>query len=121
MRFEPNLKPMDIEKETGETPDDYFDSLFASPEAATKLDDKASLRKSFETIDLPTDNLNRVMDLDAEDKNKFADAILKKMFTASECTWANYFKEAPYTSEGVEGRETIEAMKEIHRILVLQK
>ena len=58
------------------------------------------------------------MDLGAEDKKTFADAILKKMFIARECTWENYFKEAPYTSPGVEGGETIDAMKEIHRILV---
>ena len=124
MTFQPNLKPIDIEKETGETADDYLDSLFASPEAATKLDDRAALRKSLETIGLPapTDSLIKVMDLDADGKKQIADGILKKMFIfrSEEITWDMYFKEAPFTLEGVEGRETLEAMKEIHRILVIQ-
>ena len=117
MAFKPNFQPSDIERETDENPNDYFDSLFASPKAAEKLDSKAKLRKSFETIGLPTENLQKVLDLSDADKKAFADAILKKMFVSTEMTWENYFKEAPYTSPGVEGKQTIEAMKDIHRIL----
>ena len=100
-----------------ENANEFFDSLFASSEAATKLDDRAALRKAFKTIGLPTDNLHKIMDLDAEGKEEIADGILKAMGIGMP-TWEKYFEEAPYTLSGVEGKETLEAMKEIHRILI---
>ena len=95
-----------------------FDSLFASPEAAQKIDDQAELRKAFKTIGLQTGGIHLLMDADSEVKSGVARGILKKMyFGTATPTWEEYFKNAPGLL-GEDGRETIAAMKVIHKILV---
>lgn len=83
---------------------------------------ESSLKSAFQVIGLPTPPvaIKQVIGLDSEQKTQIADAILNKMFIfrKEEITWDLYFKEAPYTLPGIEGKETLEAMKTIHRILV---
>ena len=81
---------------------------------------ESSLKDALETIGIQaqSNQVSQIFSLDAEGKKQFADGILKKMMIGGEYTWESYFKEAPYLLSGVEGKQTLEAMKQIHQILV---